>query len=169
MPEREEERIRGPPTETAKKLSLEERLSEKPNLDMDLMQFLVIAGFTYDWEPLYARKNRHLLEEVKQRYKARRRKLPHRTKTLETTSARRLKGLYDYGGGIGFSPVKTLRELKTFLDNERGRVRVPNYGVVTFAYLNTALRHYGIGELNIYVPQREKNSVVTLIPYCPNP
>lgn len=169
MPEREEARIRGPPNRTDGEASLEDRLREKPTLDMDLMQFLVIAGFTYEWEPLYARENRHLLEEIKQKYKARRQKLPHRIKTLETTSARRLKGLYNYGPYVGTSPIRTLRELETFLDNGQGRVRVPNYGVVTFCYLNTVLRYYGIEELNIYVPQGQKNTVITLMPYRPSP
>ena len=168
-PEHEEERNRGPPVEVVSEVSLEERLREKPTLDMDLMQFLVIAGFTYDWEPLYAEKHRELFRAVKERYDDRRKQLPHRIKVVETTSSRRLQCLYESGDGGRYSRTRIIRDLKNLIDEDHGRIRMPNFGVVTFAYLNSALRHFGVEAIKIYVPQRQVMAVSSLTPYSSHP
>ena len=153
-PDKKDVRNRGPPSKRASELSIEERLSEKPTLDMDLMQFLVIAGFTYDWEPLYTDQGRQLLPEVIQKYKARRSTLPLKIKNLETMSTRRLRLHYDRSEKFGSPPIKTIHDMKYYVGQSGGRIRTVNLGPITFAYLNSALHYFDVPEIDFLVPKR---------------
>ena len=168
-PEREEERTRGPPNERASEVSLDERLREKPTLDMDLMQFLVIARFTCDWEPLYTNQGRQLLPDLKANYEARRARLPHRIKTLETTSVQRLRHYFEQGGRYGRPLTRTLRDLRDLVGRDGGRIIKPNVGTTTFTYLNSAFRYYGIPEIEFAVPPRKVPVVQAIPQYRRNP
>lgn len=160
----------GLPSERESELPIGERLNENPSLDMDLMQFLVIAGFTYDWEPLHTtEEGRKLLPGVIEKYENRRTALPHRIKNLETMSAQRLKHYYDHSEEYGYRPLKILRNLRDLVDHDGGRIRTVNLGPATFIYLNSALRHYGVPETNLVLSKQQRIDVQALPSYQRGP
>lgn len=77
-------RNKDPPSEGFSSEDLEARLNQVPNLDTDLMEFLVISGLDNYWEPLYKKENEGLRLKVKEKYKNRRNTLSPYDKMMET-------------------------------------------------------------------------------------
>lgn len=150
------------PNTVANKLPLEARLYEEPSLDMDLIQFLVIVGFTYKWKPLYEDGNGDLLEKVWNKYEARRQKLLRQVKVLETRTSFLLNVEHK------FRDMTTLMDLKNYLEKRTGKTGVRFVGALSMAYLNSALRYHGVEEIDYRSPQSQRR-LQNLIPYNISP
>lgn len=117
---------------------LEARLNAKPSLDTDVMEFLAIAGISYEWKPLYQQGAEVIRANFEAKREVRRALLSRASKMRETLMASGLSGGYFYR-----RKFRTLRELKETIETVGPSFEF-NFGLKSIAYLNRVLADYEI-------------------------
>ena len=131
---------RDPPEEEDSQEGLEARLSRRPTVNTNLMEFLVIAGLAPSWDALYARpEHERLAAHIADRYRGRRRRLTLKAKGLETKVRRRLEELYVKGN------VRTVGDVVGGL---RGGEVSGSLLFEPAVALNDILRYYGFSPID---------------------
>ena len=117
---------------------LEARLNANPTLDTDVMEFLAIAGISYEWKPLYQQGAKEVRTILEAKRETRRASLSRASKMRETLMANGLISGYSYR-----RKFCTLRELKEAIESEGPSFEF-NFGLKSIAYLNRVLAEYNI-------------------------
>ncbi len=133
-----------------KNIRLEEILNQRISLDTDVMDFLLIAGWSgycRSLSPLYRKVEDRFGEDIRKRILERRENLSMSQKLIES---RFCLSLLHIGYGEEF---KTLGELKPKI--EEAGIKIRNIGYKTLAHFDKTLKGHGIESFKIGVKGRK--------------
>lgn len=121
--------------------TLENILKIKPSLDIDVMDFLLIAGWDYWGSPFYNKISNKLKTEICRYSRERRERISSSEKHRES----RFRNSILEGGYR--TKFKTIGELKYFIEDEGIRIRNMHYK--TLVHFNNTLKEYGIEPIKV--------------------
>ena len=121
-----------------KEFNLEDIINQKVSLDTDIMDFLLISGWSCFWgSPLYDNASEKVKNKLSRYIKQRRENIPHNEKYLESRFACNFAFR-----GYHQELFKNLKDVKNFIEDKGLCFR--HIGYKSFAHFNETLKKYEV-------------------------